>query len=82
MQQERYRAATGFREILQTTVVRCGSEETTFGVRRESQFKCRGRCEKTRSLSSFRPHQFPEAYLREASVAGKVEEVPDSRELL
>ena len=72
MQQERYRAATGFREILQTEMVRCGSEE----------FKCRGRCEKTCSLSSFRPHQFPEAYLREASVAGKVEEVPDSRELL
>ena len=45
---ERYRAATGFREILQATMVRCGSEETTFGVRRESQFKCRGRCEETR----------------------------------
>lgn len=72
MQQERYRAATGFREIFQTTVVRDRSEE----------FKCRGRCEKTRSLSSFRPHQFPEAYLREASVVGKDEEVPDSRELL
>ena len=31
---------------------------------------------------SFRPHQFPEAYLREASVVGKDEEVPDPRELL
>ena len=33
-------------------------------------------------LFSFRPHQFPEDDLRETSVAGKDEEVPDSRELL
>ena len=29
-----------FGDSITSTVVRCGSEETTFGVRRESQFKC------------------------------------------